>query len=251
MGATTITPKQAENSKTQELWKRDFEDNGSGQSTPLSLKVESINPPYGFANRISFSPDRKWIAVFVPGVVETSELRIYNLEKNQFMAEVTLPLLDGELVTRKLTTTSGFNWSPTKNVLAFCKSGGGADDAYNALYGGALFLVNEGKILPITESKCGQTQISWRARGEQVAYLNSAKGISIVNTNGNVLYNSTNIEIIGSSNLSAVSGPWWSPDGTLIGIVADNKICLAHVEDEPTQLLFECVVEGAMMTWRP
>jgi hypothetical protein len=237
--------------RVQELWRRDFAVDGSGNSTLSTLKIESINPPYLYANKISFSHDLKWAALFVPGLVDISELRIFNFDTNQFLTQGTLPLPDGTDVTRKWTTDSDFDWSPVNSVLAFCNGGGGADDAYNFLYGGALFLINEGELVAITESKCGRTQISWSPNGDKVAYLNNIGGISVVDLAGRLLFSSSNIQTKDSEDLKAQAGPWWSPDGTLISLVADNRICLAPVDEEITQLEFECVVDGSMMAWKP
>ena len=180
-----------------------------------------------------------------------NELRIFNFDTNQFLTQGTLPLPDGTDVTRKWTTDSDFDWSPLNSVLAFCNGGGGADDAYNFLYGGALFLINEGELVAITESKCGRTQISWSPNGDNVAYLNNIGGISVVNLAGRLLFSSSNVQTKDSEDLKAQAGPWWSPDGTLISLVADNRICLAPVDEEITQLEFECVVDGSMMAWKP
>jgi hypothetical protein len=239
-----------EESKIQELWKQDLTKDGTGSSTLLSLTIQSDSPPHLYATRVLLSPDKKWAAIFVPGVLDMSEIRVFNFETNQFLTAGSLPLTDGKLVTRKWITTSNFGWSSNHSVLAFCNGGGGVDDEYNLLYGGALFLVNEGKLTAVTESKCGRTQISWNPTGDELAYINSNGEISIVDIAGRLSISTSNLN--GLDGFSAQAGPWWSPDGTLLGIATNNKeICLARIHDNITQLEFDCVVDGLMMAWKP
>lgn len=230
--------------------------------TPLADKLillparirTAISAP-NFAESSRLSSDESMLAIYNPGLEGLRTVTVISLDKGEIVT-AALPIISDEtpiyIEEWKISGSHSYQWSPTQPVLALCTWEGGNESLFNAFFGNALFLITKDQTLVIKDSKCsGLSQISWNPTGTQLAYWNNLGGLSIINSSGNLLSESNGIQVKGGAAINIENGPWWSPDGSFIGVVADGRICIAEVENELDLLDFECVVEGSEMAWHP
>lgn len=210
-----------------------------GHGKVLSQKATTINLPLRYSR---LSANKRYAAIYSP---EDKNLGVLSLRMTGTFS-VEWYVKTGDSPTWYVS--NAYHWSPTKPLLAICNDVGGLDAPPPETAGGAVLLVEFDHPTKIFDQKrCASwSQVTWNSKGDIVAFLNEDQGLSFIDVNTDKL-----IDVrIRPEDLKIDKGPWWSPDGTLIGAVVDGEVCIAKVEDPLASLQFECSVEGLEMAWK-
>jgi hypothetical protein len=210
---------------------------------PLKIRTSLTAVPYTETSRLA--PESAFIAVYNPGLEGSRTVSILPL-----LGDLIVDTTNEEVQSNnwwKVAGSHSFQWSPVSPVLGICTVNGNSDNMSN------IVLIQEGKITPLKDtSLCApSSQISWSPDGGRLAYWNAQGGVSIATSGGIKIYDSENVRLDDGNTSKIQNGPWWSPDGTLIAVIADGQVCLANVADEVSSLKFSCVIEGSEIAWRP
>jgi hypothetical protein len=207
--------------------------------------LDSSVTKYGTLIRLAWlSPDKSFIVAYGPGMEFQANVGIANLSEDKVFPVEWLASSDSGIYGMP-----ALQWSPKGTRLAICTAGSGTEGA-NEWADGVVHIIQPGyPTTTISEDRCSpQSGVSWDPTGTYLAYL--GRGINIVNSNGDTELSVDNIKF-GPKTISINAGPWWSPDGSLIGVAADGQICIAPVDEMLSSLEFDCVVEGSEMAWQP
>jgi hypothetical protein len=147
-----------------------------------------------------------------------------------------------------------YQWSPTENTLALCE--GSSAGSRNE-----LILAKPDQIIELRDSQCKwRSGLSWRPDGSLLAFISLTQdpsdlkyrdGLTIVNVKGEVVYTNSFLQTEAQETLKNISGPWWSPDGLQMAIIADERICITPYNNKFPDIKFKCVVDGTDLAWRP